>query len=151
MTKTKNIIVMNKTVKKVLVILAGIVVMFVAILIYHIITVKPVEYENANIQVSRIDFDSTIDSLQAKQICADLRTIKGLTSDSIIVKRNVVVYFHNNSMTNSEKVYNELMRKRDYKAKRYVVPAHLANKAVCPIDQNSFSYKLFKTVNQFFN
>jgi len=142
---------MNKTVKKVLVILGGIVVMFIAILIYHIITAKPAVYENATIQVSRIDFENTIDSVQAKQICADLRSIKGLTTDSIIVKRNVVVYFHNNKITNSEKVFNELMQKRPYKAERFLLPASMENKAVCPIDQNSISYKAFKTINQFFN
>lgn len=142
---------MNKTVKKVLVILGGIVVMFITILIYHIITAKPAVYENATIQVNRIDFENTIDSVQAKQICADLRSIKGLTTDSIIVKRNVVVYFHNNKITNSEKVFNELMQKRPYKAERFLLPASMENKAVCPIDQNSISYNAFKTINQFFN
>jgi hypothetical protein len=74
-----------------------------------------------------------------------------LTSDSIIVKRNVVVYFHNNKITNSEKVYNQLMAKRDYEAKRYILPENLANKEVCPVDQNSYSYKLSQKVNRFFN
>lgn len=142
---------MKHIIKKVFLIIGGILLLCIAIVLYHVITVKPAEYENANIQVSRIDFENNIDSAQAKQICADLRTIKGLTSDSIIVKRNVVVYFHNNKMTNSEKVFNELMHKRDYKAKRFIVDANLANKKVCPVDQNSFSYKLFKTVNHFFN
>ena len=142
---------MNKTIKKVVIVVAGIGVLFIAILLFHIITAKPAIYESPNLQVSRIDFKSNIDSLQAKQICADLRTIKGLTSDSIIVKRNVVVYFHNNKITNSEKVYNELMSKRPYEAKRFILPANMANKEVCPIDQNSFSYKASKTINQFFN
>jgi hypothetical protein len=142
---------MNKTIKKVLYVVSGIVVLFIAILLFHIITAKPAVYENPNLQVSRIDFESNIDSLQAKQICSDLRTIKGLTTDSIIVKRNVVVYFHNNKITNSEKVYNELMSKRPYEAKRYILPANMDNKKVCPIDQNSFSYKASKTINQFFN
>ena len=142
---------MNKTVKKVLIAVAGIGVLFFAILIFHIITAKPAVYENPNLQVSRIDFKSTIDSAQAKQICADLRSIKGLTSDSIIVKRNVVVYFHNNKITNSEKVFNELMSKRPYEAERFILPANMANKEVCPIDQNSFAYKASKTINQFFN
>lgn len=142
---------MNKTIKKVLIVISGIGVLFIVILLFHIITAKPAVYENANLQVSRIDFKSNIDSLQAKQICADLRTIKGLTSDSIIVKRNVVVYFHNNKITNSEKVFNELMSKRPYEAKRFVLPASMANKEVCPIDQNSVSYKLSKSINQFFN
>jgi hypothetical protein len=55
-----------------------------------------------------------------------------------------VVYFHNNSITNSEKVYNELMAKRPYEAERFILPANLANKEVCPVDQNSFGYKLSK-------
>lgn len=142
---------MNKTVKKVLIAVAGIGVLFFAILIFHIITAKPAVYDSPNLQVSRIDFKSQIDSVQAKQICADLRTIKGLTSDSIIVKRNVVVYFHNNKITNSEKVFNELMSKRPYEAERFILPENMANKEVCPIDQNSFAYKASKTINQFFN
>lgn len=142
---------MNKTVKKVLIAVVGIGVLFFAILIFHIITAKPAVYDSPNLQISRIDFKSQIDSVQAKQICADLRTIKGLTTDSIIVKRNVVVYFHNNKITNSEKVFNELMSKRPYEAKRFILPANMANKEVCPIDQNSFAYKASKTINQFFN
>ncbi len=141
----------NKIFKKVLWAGLTIVVLFIAIFIFHIITAKPAVYDTPNLQVSRIDFKSNIDSVQAKKICADLRTIDGLTSDSIIVKRNVVVYFHNNKITNSEKVYNELMAKGTYDAQRYILPEALANKEVCPVDQNSASYKFFQKVNQFFN
>ncbi|MBQ0909801.1 hypothetical protein KBJ98_13890 [Flavobacterium sp. F-328] len=141
----------NKIFKKVLWAGLTIVVLFIAIFIFHIITAKPAVYDTPNLQVSRIDFKSNIDSVQAKKICADLRTIDGLTSDSIIVKRNVVVYFHNNKVTNSEKVYNELMAKGAYDAQRYILPEALANKEVCPVDQNSASYKFFQKVNQFFN
>ncbi len=141
----------NKTIKKIF--RAGLVItiLFFGIFLFHIITAKPAVYESPNLQVSRIDFKLDIDSLQAKQICSDLRSIKGLTSDSIIVKRNVVVYFHNNKITNSEKVYNELMTKRPYDAERFILPAHLASKEVCPVNQNSMSYKLSQKVNQFFN
>lgn len=141
----------NKTIKKILRTGLVIAILFLCILLFHIITAKPAVYESPNLQVSRIDFKQNIDSAQARQICSDLRTIKGLTSDSIIVKRNVVVYFHNNKITNSEKVYNELMSKRPYDAKRYILPANLANKEVCPVNQNSMSYKLSQKINQFFN
>jgi hypothetical protein len=67
------------------------------------------------------------------------------------VKRNVVVYFHNNQITNSKKVYAQLMAKRHYDAKPYILPADLAGKEVCPIDQNSMSYKLSQKINHFFN
>ncbi|GGF27606.1 hypothetical protein [Flavobacterium limi] len=141
----------NKIIKKILWSGLIVILLFIGILLFHIITAKPAVYENPNLQVSRIDFKQNIDSAQARQICSDLRSIKGLTSDSIIVKRNVVVYFHNNKITNSEKVYNELMRKRPYEAQRYILPAHLASKEVCPVNQNSMSYKLSRKVNQFFN
>lgn len=141
----------NRTIKRVFLTGLGIVSLFFAILLFHIITAKPPVYESPNLQVSRIDFRTNIDSVQAKQICSDLRSIKGLTSDSIIVKRNVVVYFHNNRITNSEKIYQELMSKRHYDAQRYILPENLANKEVCPVNQNSFSYKLSKKINQFFN
>ena len=141
----------NRKIKKALFIVTGVVVLLFAVLVFHIITAKPVSYDNPNLQVSRIDFENDIDSLQAKQICSDLRKIKGLTSDSIIVKRNVVVYFHNNKITNSQKVFDELMSKKQYHAKRYILPPGLASKEVCPIDQNSRSYKISKKINQFFN
>jgi hypothetical protein len=141
----------NKIIKRGLWTLLVLIVLFIGILVFHIITSKPPIYENPNLQVSRIDFKDTINSVQAKQICADLRSIKGLTSDSIIVKRNVVVYFHNNKITNSKKVFDELMTKRPYDAQRYILPEDLANKEVCPIDQNSFSYKMAKSLNQIFN
>ncbi|MFD2602578.1 hypothetical protein [Flavobacterium suzhouense] len=138
-------------IKKILFILSGIMILLLAVLIFHIITAKPASYDNPNLQVSRIDFESDIDSLQAKQICSDLRTIKGLTSDSIIVKRNVVVYFHNNKVTDSQKVFDELMSRRHYRAKRYILPPGMAAKEVCPVDQSSAGYKLSRKINQFFN
>ncbi|MCI9844481.1 hypothetical protein [Flavobacterium pectinovorum] len=141
----------NKTIKKGLWAVLITVVLFFGILIFHIITAKPAIYETPNLQVSRIDFKENIDSASGKKICADLRSIKGLTSDSIIVKRNVVVYFHNNKITNSKKVFNELMSKGQYDAQRYILPANLASKEVCPVDQNSFSYKLSQKINRFFN
>ena len=141
----------NKTIKKVLWAATITFMLFFAILVFHIITAKPAVYESPNLQVSRIDFKENIDSAAAKKICADLRSIKGLTSDSIIVKRNVVVYFHNNKITNSKKVYDELMTKGNYSAERYILPANLASKEVCPVDQNSFSYKMSQKINRFFN
>jgi hypothetical protein len=141
----------NKFIKKGLWTGLIIMVLFFAILLFHIITAKPAVYESPNLQVSRIDFKTDIDSLQARQICSDLRSIKGLTSDSIIVKRNVVVYFHNNSITNSQKVYSELMAKRHYEAKRYILPENLVNKEVCPVNQNSLSYQWSQKINRFFN
>lgn len=141
----------NKYIKKGLWTVMAVTILFSAILLFHIITAKPAVYDTPNLQVSRIDFKADIDSAQARQICADLRSIKGLTSDSIIIKRNVVVYFHNNKITSSKKVYTQLMDKRHYDAQPYILPENLASKEVCPMDQNSLSYKLSQRINHFFN
>ncbi|KFF03224.1 MAG: hypothetical protein QG594_2615 [Bacteroidota bacterium] len=141
----------NKFIKKGLWTGLIILVLFFAIFLFHIITAKPAVYESPNLQVSRIDFKTNIDSVQAKQICSDLRSIKGLTSDSIIVKRNVVVYFHNNKITNSKKVFDQLIAIGHYDAQRYILPENLAGKEVCPVNQNSLSYRLSQKLNRFFN
>ncbi|PAM95205.1 hypothetical protein B4N84_07990 [Flavobacterium sp. IR1] len=141
----------NKFIKKGLWTGLIILVLFFAIFLFHIITAKPAVYESPNLQVSRIDFKTNIDSVQAKQICSDLRSIKGLTSDSIIVKRNVVVYFHNNKITNSKKVFDKLIAIGHYDAQRYILPENLAGKEVCPVNQNSLSYRLSQKLNRFFN
>lgn len=46
----------NKTIKRGLLMGLGIVALFFAILLFHIITAKPAVYESSNLQVSRIDF-----------------------------------------------------------------------------------------------
>ena len=90
----------NKTLKKVLFAVLVLVVVFFGILVFHIVTAKPAVYESPNLQVSRIDFKSTITPEQAQKICKDLRAIKGITSDCIIVKRNVGVYFQKKKVIN---------------------------------------------------
>ncbi len=138
----------NKKVKIVLFSLLGIGLLFLAIIVYHIANARPIE--NATIQISRIDFDKPFDSIGTVEIREKLHAIKGVKSD-IIVKNNVVVYFHDNTIANSEKVYNELMSKGNYKAERFVLPANLANKQVCPvIKKDGLSYKFTKLVQSIF-
>lgn len=138
----------NKKIKIFLLSILGIFLLLFAILVYHIANARPIE--NATIQISRIDFDKPFDSLGAIQIKEKLHSIKGVKSD-IIVKNNVVVYFHDNLIVNSEKVYAELMAKGDYNAKRFVLPASLANKQACPVmKKDGFRYKFSKFVQSIF-
>ena len=119
------------------------------ILVYHIATARPLE--NATIQVSRIDFDKPFDSLAAVDIKKKLHEIPGVKSE-IIVKRNVVVYFHDNRIADSKKVYDELMTKGSYKADRFILPAAFANKQVCPVmKKDGISYKFTKFIQRIFN
>lgn len=139
----------NKTVKRIALSLLGVVVLLFGILVYHIANARPVE--NATIQISRIDFAQPFDSLSAVAIKEKLHSINGVKSD-IIVKENVVVYFHDNTIVDSQKVYDELMTKGDYKAERFLLPPSLANKQVCPVmKKDSFKYKFSKFIQGIFN
>lgn len=140
---------MNKKIKIALLSLLGFFLLMFVILVYHIAAARPLE--SATIQVSRIDFDKPFDSLSTIEIKEKLLTIAGVKSD-IIVKRNVVVYFHDNRIADSKKVYNELMTKGNYKAERFVLPEGLANKQVCPvIKKGGVSYKFTKFIQGIFN
>lgn len=139
----------NKTVKKIVWSVLGVVVLLFGILVYHIANAKPVE--NATIQISRIDFDQPFDSLSTVAIKEKLLGIKGVKSD-IIVKNNVVVYFHDNTIADSKKVYDELMSKGNYKAERFILPPSLAAKQVCPVmEKDSYKYKFSKFIQGIFN
>jgi len=129
--------------------LLGTFLLLFIILVAHIATAKPIE--NAHIQISRIDFDQPLDTTMASQIKDQLHAIPGVKSD-IIVKNNVVVYFHDNTVANSQQVFDQLMKKGDYKAQRFVVPAELANAQVCPvIKKDSWSYRFSSFVQGIFN
>lgn len=139
----------NKKVKIALLSILGFFLLMFAILVYHIANARPVE--NATIQVSRIDFDKTFDSMSAVDIKQKLHDIPGVKSE-IIIKRNVVVYFHDNKIADSKKIYDELMTTGHYNAQRFVLPEGLANKQVCPvIKKDGISYKFTKFVQRIFN
>ena len=139
----------NKTFKRIMLSLLGVMLLLFIILVYHIATARPLE--NATIQVSRIDFDKPFDSISTINIKQKLHDIAGVKSE-IIVKRNVVVYFHDNKIADSKKIYNELMTKGNYKAERFILPANLANKEVCPVmKKDGISYKFTKLVKGIFN
>lgn len=129
--------------------LLGFLLLMFMILVYHIATARPVE--NATIQVSRIDFDKPFDSTAAVDIKQKLHKIPGVKSE-IIVKRNVVVYFHDNKVADSKKIYVELMKTGNYKAERFVIPEALASQEVCPVmKKDGFSYKFTKFIQRIFN
>ena len=139
----------NRKVKIVVGSLLGITLLLFIILIAHIATARPLE--NATVQVSRIDFDKPFDSVRAVEVQKNIRSIPGVKSD-VIVKRNVVVYFHDNRVADSKKVFNQLMQLGDYKAQRFTLPASIENKQVCPVmNHNSFYYKFSTTVQHIFN
>jgi len=131
--------------------LLGTVLLLFIVLVAHIAMARPLKLDVPNIQVSRIDFSEPLDEAKKKEVCSNLRSIKGITSDNIIVKNNVVVYFHNNKVTDSQKVFDQLMAKGNYDAKMFTMPRELASKPVCPaMDPGSFKYKFALAVQNVF-
>ncbi len=131
--------------------LLGTVLLLFIVLVVHIANARPLKLDVPNIQVSRIDFSEPLDDAKRKEVCDNLRSIKGITSDNIIVKNNVVVYFHNNKVTDSKKVFDQLMAKGDYNARMFTMPRELASKPICPaMDPGSFKYKFAVAVQSVF-
>ena len=139
----------NKKIKIALLSILGFFLLMFVILVYHIATARPIE--NATIQVSRIDFDKPFDSMSAIDIKQKLHDIPGVKSD-IIIKQNVVVYFHDNKVADSKRIYDKLMTTGQYNAQRFILPEGLANKQVCPvIKKDGISYKFTQFVQRIFN
>jgi copper chaperone CopZ len=141
-----------KKIKIAVVSILGIVGLLFVVLVVHIATAKPVVYDNATLQISRIDFEEAIDSAKAKEIHRNLKSIPGVKNDRINMEKGVVVYFHDNKITNSKRVYEQLMMKGNYKAKPFIISNELAQKKVCPVmAEDSFSYKFSRGVQRIFN
>jgi hypothetical protein len=139
----------TKNSKRLLAYVLGISLLFFAILIFHIASFK--QLDNATVQISRIDFKNDLDSLSANLIKKQMHLIAGVKQE-IIIKKNVLVYFHDNKLADSKTIFNQLMQKGNYEAKRFEVPAEMMGKKVCPImSSNSLSYKFSNLVKQILN
>lgn len=132
--------------------LIGTTLILLIILVVHIATAKPIKYDNATMQISRIDFQEPLDSIKIKEIHRNLKSIPGFISDSYNIKNNVVVFFHDNKIADSKKMVDQLIQKGNYKATRYVLPKGMEAKQVCPvIEEGSFSYHFSKGIQRIFN
>jgi hypothetical protein len=122
------------------------------VLVVHIATAKPLVIDNASLQISRIDFKEPIDSLKAKEIHRNLKSISGVKTDRLNAETGVLVFFHDIKIANSEEIYNQLIALGNYKAERYILPKELENKTACPVmNEDSFSYKFSKGIQRIFN
>ncbi|MFD2908762.1 hypothetical protein ACFSX9_08435 [Flavobacterium ardleyense] len=130
----------------------GVFLILTTVLVVHIANAKPLVVDNASLQISRIDFKESIDSLKAKEIHRNLKSIPGVKTDRLNMETGVLVYFHDMKVANSEYVYNKLVALGNYNAERYVLPQELANKTACPVmSEDSFSYKFSRGIQRIFN
>ncbi len=142
----------NRIVKIALGSVLGIFLVLFVVLVVHIATAKPLEVDNASLQISRIDFKEPIDSLKAKEIHRNLKSIPGVKTDRLNKETGVLVFFHDVKVADSKTIYNKLMAMGNYKAERFTLPKELENKKACPVmSEDSFSYKFSRGIQRIFN
>lgn len=142
----------NKKLKIALLSILGVFLVLFVVLVVHIATAKPIVIDNASLQISRIDFKEPIDSLKAKEIHRNMKSIAGVKNPKFYSEKNVLVYYHDMKIANSEQVFNQLMAKGDYKAERLIIPVDMASKKVCPVmNDDSFSAKFSRGIQRIFN
>ena len=82
----------NRKVKIFLGSIAGIVFLLFLVLVVHIATAKPVEVDNATMQISRIDFKEPLDSLKSKEIHRNLKSIQGVKNIKIVSDMELLAF-----------------------------------------------------------
>ncbi len=143
---------MNKKIKLFLFGTLSLLLLLVIVLMVHIAMAKPVVVDNANLQISRIDFNEPLDASKAKEIHRNLKSIEGVKNIKIVAEKGVVVYFHDNRTINSSEVFDKLIYLGNYAAKPFVLSKTLASKKVCPVmNTDSFSYKFSRGIQRIFN
>jgi hypothetical protein len=142
----------NKKIKIFLGSVFGIFLILFIVLVVHIATANPVQVDNATLQISRIDFKEPIDSLKAKEIHRNLKSIPGVKTDRLNPETGVLVFFHDNRIADSKSIYDQLIAKGNYNAERFVVSEEIGKKQVCPVmNEDSFSYKFSRGIQRIFN
>ncbi len=143
---------LKKTLKIVGGSVGGIILILFVILVVHIATAKSVELDNNTLQISRMDFNKPLDSLERKQILSDLKSIPGVKKEHLNMETGVLVYYHDNTIISAKEVWEQMLAKRNYSVAQYVVSAEAASKQVCPVgNSDSFSYKFSRGVQRLFN
>jgi len=141
----------NKKIKWIAGSILGITALLFVALVVHILLVTPKNYDNNSLQLSRIDFKEPIDSVKAKHINAQLRSIDGVKNTFFNIEDGTLVYSHDLNKVDAEQAFETLMQKGNYKAERFVVTDAMKNTG-CPImDRNSFSYRFSNGIHKLFN
>ncbi|QSS97603.1 hypothetical protein [Psychroflexus sp. ALD_RP9] len=122
----------------------------VIILIVHIINVTPESIDNPTLQISRIDFESSLDRNTENQIKSQLKSLPAVKSWRINNDTGVLVFFYDNRYLQSQDIVSQIDKNTNLHPKLYKLSDSLAQRKVCPVDQNSFAYHFSKGVQRIF-
>lgn len=129
---------------------SGIALLLFIVLVVHIYMVtKPVKYDNADLQLARIDFRQELDSAEAATVQHTVKAMPGIVNVFLNRHDRTLVYGYRQGKQTSEEVYNTLMRSGNYKAERFVL-SEAQKSSGCPVMQGkgSFLYSINNSLHQ---
>ncbi len=144
---------MKKKLVKIIVWSAAVTVLLFVVLVVHIVIVtKPVQYDNNDLQLSRIDFKQPIDSAEAVKIRSFVAHLPGVQNALFNLHDRTLVYGYTLGKQSSANVYERLMNFGHYKAVCFV-PNATQLSGGCPVgkDKSAFIYKLAAFVSKCFH
>jgi len=124
--------------------------LFIILVIHLVIVMKPVAYDNINIQLAKVELDEERDSTARAMIYNKIISIEGVKSAKYFEASNsIVVSYDNNVMTNEQ-----LLSKINQESKEMAslkTPSAQELASGCPIkDKNSMSYRFSVLIQNIF-
>lgn len=97
-------------------------ILFIALGIHlYFVTGHFYQAKGPQLQMSRIDFNQPVDSVEGAKIQSFVNHIDGVQKSYFNLEDDILVYAFYNDRQTSQNVFNELMASGDYNAEKYVV------------------------------
>jgi|GEM_PF-528642 len=143
-----------KKLKKYVLIFSAVIMILFAVLMVHIYMVtKPVNYDNNNLQLARVDFKQTIDSSEAAKIRHFVASLPGVQNTMFNLQDGILVYGFLLGKQTSDNVFQQLMYQGHYKAEKFVPDEDMKTNS-CPMagkDRSSFVYRITAYIYKLLN
>jgi len=132
--------------------IAGTMLLLFLVLVVHIaIVTKNTHYDNATLQLGRIDFRQPIDSAQAKEINHQIRMIAGVGNTHFNIKDGILIYSVDTRKNTNEQVYRQLVSKVPYRTELFKVTEEMTANG-CPVtDKSTYTYAFTHAVTKIIN
>jgi hypothetical protein len=137
--------------QKILIALASIFIVLFTVLVVHIAKAPSLEVDNANIQVSAATFSEEISLEQMQRFQQEIKQLPQVINPRIDKENKVLVFFYNNTQTNSKEILETLFQKTGVQAKLFQLNAEQQKQRVCPaMDPDSFKYRFSVFIQRIF-
>ena len=123
--------------------------LILAIHIYDVTRDRQVPH-NANLELGRIDFTVSMDSVQAKEIKSQTYRIHGVKHVYFNHTDNIMVYGFNSDLTNATHVYDQLKEQVAFEGELYRVTEEQMASSCPVIDKSSITGRMGKAFESLF-